>query len=114
MYKNFSKFLRCQESVYMSVTRWSKSQRRRLNLYVTHRHQNLTVLKNPLQDTKMNADIRVGETRSNAVRYMYSLESNQPECPCISVSHCDFTSPNAASVHYISLKNLTVKYDTML
>jgi len=47
----------------------------------------------------------------NAVRWrhMYSLESYQPEFPFVSVSHCAFTSHNAASGNCISLKNLTVK-----
>ena len=88
-------------------------QEKRNELYVLHHCQILIVLKNPSQDPKMNADIRVGEPDliHNAVRWrhIYSLESYQPECPCVSDSHCDFTSPNAASVNCISLKNLTVK-----
>jgi len=84
-----------------------------VNLYVIHHRQNLIVLKNPLQDAKINADTRVGENYliHNAVRWrnMCSLESYQQEFPCVSVSHCDFTSPNAESVNCISLKNMIVK-----
>ena len=56
------KIFEASKSVCMSVTRWTNSKRRRLNLYVIHHRQNLIVSKNPLQDPTMNADVQVGET----------------------------------------------------
>jgi len=55
------KIFEVSKSVYISVTLWTKFKRRLLNLYVIHHRKNLIVLKNLLQDTKMNTDIRVGE-----------------------------------------------------